>query len=339
MFVRLLARAYAYNSVRGFLSDFKAMQLRWCAYAERSFFEQVFWRTRMLLKVLKKEKPTPMEKKRAWNPQYFQHIFFGMGWYLIPLYHDREWAPFHVRIVWTVMITMHEHLLRLGEVVEQRVDTQTCRRRWTRSSVSFWAGNDRIPLLPSGAPHPAWRSCLTHAELDAFPDKTDAQGRRDPFIAPVPSIEEMAASSNPMVAHAWMFCTGGLLWDRCSLNPVTEAVQPFVPLFSCEFVPPPRPQRFLHCNAFFKQFRVFGKRALPPIPYAIRGKTLGGHCFRVSGVNAASQTGANLHEVTDKGRWSFTAFVAAGGYDYMRTNFKHVAQLTMAMIKQLLVQP
>ena len=81
----------------------------------------------MLLKVLKKEKPTDNEKKRAWNPDYFQHIFFGMEWSRVPLYHSKEWAPFEVRIVWTVMITMHEHLLRVGEVVEQRVDTQTCR--------------------------------------------------------------------------------------------------------------------------------------------------------------------------------------------------------------------
>ena len=56
LFARLLARAYAFNSVKGFLSDFKAAQLRWSAYAERPFFEHVFYRTGMLLKVLKKEK-------------------------------------------------------------------------------------------------------------------------------------------------------------------------------------------------------------------------------------------------------------------------------------------
>ena len=337
LFARLLARAYAFNSVKGFLSDFKAAQLRWSAYAERPFFEHLFYRTGMLLKVLKKEKPTDNEKKRAWNPDYFQHIFSGMEWSRVPLYHSKEWAPFEVRIVWTVMITMHEHLLRVGEVVEQRVDTQTCRRRWTRSSVTFWAGNEQVPLLDSGAPDPAWRPLITHAEIEAFPDKTDAVGRRDPFIAPIPSIEEMAASKNPLVAHAWMFCTGGLLWDLYTLNPVRQIMQPFIPLFSCEFVLPPGRLKFLHYNAFFRQFRTFGRRANPPIPLRIRNKTLGGHCFRVSGVNAAANTGANLHEVTDKGRWSFTAFVAAGGYDYMRTNFKHVAQLTMAMIKQLLI--
>ena len=204
--------------------------------------------------------------------------------------------------------TMHEHLLRVGEVVEQRIDTQTCRR----------------PLL-------------THAELEAFPDKTDAAGRRDPFIASVPGIKEMAASNNSLMAHAWMFCTGSLLWDLCTLNPIRRVLQPFVPLFSCTFALPPRELKFLHYNAFFRQFRAFERQALPPIPYRIRDKTLGGNCFRVSGVNVASNTGANLHKVTDKGRWSFTSFVATGGYDYMRTNFKHVAQLTMAMIKQLLV--
>ena len=45
LFARLLARAYAYDSVKGFLSDFKAAQLRWSAYAERPFFEHIFYRT------------------------------------------------------------------------------------------------------------------------------------------------------------------------------------------------------------------------------------------------------------------------------------------------------
>ena len=53
-------------------SDFKVAQLRWSAYSERAFFDQVFCRTRMLLKVLQKEKPTAAEKKRAWDPAYFQ---------------------------------------------------------------------------------------------------------------------------------------------------------------------------------------------------------------------------------------------------------------------------
>ena len=88
-----------------------------------------------------------------------------MHWYRATRSLHKDWAPFRTRVVWTAMITMHEHLLRLGEVVQPAVDTQTGKRRWTRASVSFWMGEKQIPLLPSGAPDPRLRQFLTHAQL------------------------------------------------------------------------------------------------------------------------------------------------------------------------------
>ena len=111
-------------------------------YADRPFIDFVFFRATMLLKALRKEKPPALEKKQAWNIQYFAQIFFGMHWYRATRSLHRDWAHFRTRVVWTAMITMHEHLLRLGEVVQPPVDTQTGKRRWIRASVSFWMGEN-----------------------------------------------------------------------------------------------------------------------------------------------------------------------------------------------------
>lgn len=340
MFTRLLARSYAYNTAKGYIADLKSAQLTWSGHYDHAFLNLVFRRTKLVLKVLAKEKPTPKEQKRPWQVGFFPRIFMGMGWSTYQLECKWDWAPFETRIVWTAMVTMHEHLLRLGEVVEQSVDSQSGRKRWTRASVSFWAGPRRIPIMESGEPCPTLRYRLTHAEIAAVPDKTSAEGRRDPYIAPVPPLANVGEAGSVLADHAWMFCAGGLLWDLFTRDPIPARMHEFVPLFSPTPAVPPSQMRFLSRQHFMRQMRAMCSKALPQIPLRdAHGRVLGGHCFRISGINAASATGANLHEVTDKGRWSFSAFAAAKGYDYMRTNFKHVSQLTRAMTAQILVAP
>ena len=339
VYLQVLRQGYAFGTIKAYFSDLKALQRSYNSGRSMDFINQTFHRCSILLRVFEKEMPVTRQKKRPWLPEYFHHVARGKGWN--PASFGGEWAPFQERVVWTVMVFMFEHLLRLGEVVHTTVQRQTARRPWTHASVTFFSGAHEIGWVKdTGAPDPTWRHRCTHAVVDSMPSKTDAMGEKfDPFICPFPTewdVLQASGGSAQQAAAAWMFATGPLLWDLMTRNPVQRALATVTPLFRAAPKVPPAVVQQLSQSHFVRTFNQFCKNASPPVPAELGGRRLGGHCMRVAGCNHAAKLNASIVQIANKGRWGAWAFAANRGYDYFRTDTQSMDQLTTAMILALL---
>jgi hypothetical protein len=338
VYLHVLRQGYAYSTIRSYFADLKHLQRTYHNGLPLDALHQTFHRCNRLLRVFEKEMPVVRQKKRPWLPQYFHHVAVGRGWR--PTTYGKEWAPFLDRVVWTVMVFMFEHLLRLGEVVQTAVPRQAARRPWTQASVAFFSGDREIGWTANGAPDPAWRCQCTHAVIESAPSKTDVMGDKfDPFVCPFPCEADVLVASKGDVnkaAGAWIFATGPLLWDMMTRDPVPRALVAVTPLFREAAKVPPAVVRQLGQARFVSVFNVFCRTALPRVPAELNGKRLGGHCMRVAGCNHAAKLNASIVQIANKGRWGAWAFSVAKGYDYFRTDSQSMDQLTTAMILELL---
>ena len=342
VYLHLLRHCYKYATVVSYFSDLKNLQRRYSHGLALAQLNQTLSRCKLLLSVYRKEMPTLTQQKRPWSPEYFHHIKKGMRWdvggaaSLAGIKHRH-------RVVWTVMVFMFEHLLRLGEVVDTRVARQAARRPWSLSNVSFWVGARKVRWSEGGEPDPADRFLCTHALVEVQPSKTDAAGEKfDPLVCPFPSEGDLLAACGGAVGVAgagWMFATGPLLWDMLTLDPVQRAFAETVPLFRSEAAGPPTFVHQLTQNEFVVVFHLLCRSASPRVPVFLLGKRLGGHCMRVAGCNFAAATGASVLDIANLGRWGAFAFRAAGGYDYMRTNRSGMHSLSMKMVVGLAALP
>jgi hypothetical protein len=125
IYLLALRQCYAYGTVLSYFSDLKNLQRRYAHGIGLGQLHQSMARRKLLLSVYRKEMPVTSQKKRPWLPIYFHNIVRGMGWEARP----GAWRADHRhRVVWTVMVFMFEHLLRLGEVVDTKVARQAARR-------------------------------------------------------------------------------------------------------------------------------------------------------------------------------------------------------------------
>jgi hypothetical protein len=338
IYLQTLRQSYEYSTIVSYFNDLKNLQKKYSRGISMQAHNHTFSRCKMLLKVFRKELPRLSEKKRPWQAKYFHHVVKGMQW-------ESAWpqAPFEQRVVWTIMVFMFEHLLRLGEVVGTHVPTQTARRPWTWSSVTFWAGSREIKWEANGAPLAADKYNCTHAVVECTPSKTDAEGCNfEPFVCPIPSELELLNSSDGSfhtASNAKFFATGALLWDMMTRNPVKRLWAPVVPLFRAAPCTPPTLCKQIQQNAFVKMFNLFCKDASPPIPVSLDGKKLGGHCMRVAGCNHAASQNASIVQIANKGRWGAWAFATNCMYDYARTDAGGIQRLTTTMILALACLP
>lgn len=347
VYLQVLRQGYALSTVMSYFSDLKNLQRRYTNGLALHVLTQTFGRCKMLMTVFKKEMPVLRQKKRPWRPDYFHHVAIGMGWVDYPwvgLPKGGTRSPSHRhRVVWTGMVFMFEHLLRLGEVVDTFVVRQAARRPWTLANVSFWAGDREIGWDLDGAPCREDRCSCTHALVDVTPSKTDAAGEKfDPLVCPFPrelDVLEACGGAVAQASRAGMFATGVLLWDLMERNPVARCYKDSVPLLRSTAAGPPTLVAQLHQNEFVEAFHFFCRSATPVVPVHLDGKALGGHCMRVAGCNAAADLGATITDIANKGRWGAFAFAAARGYDYLRTNRQGIEHLTMRMVVALATLP
>jgi hypothetical protein len=253
-----------------------------------------------------------------------------MGWHAADIL--TKWTSYEDQIIWTILILMYQLILRQGEIVEMYVERHTARRPWRRSSVQFFAGSRKIPMLASGAPAPEWYPFLTHVRLESVPDKTNVMGSRDPFTLLVFDEQTLRRS---VELRAEIFDGGRLLWSLFTLWPVPLPFASMTPLFTLQHKPPPRETKAFNQNAFAKGMKRLCKFAMPPIPKTVGSKTLGGHCMRGAAAEHAFQMGATIKDVCELARWQAEAFVKHKGYDYLRRNHAGSTRFATAMMANL----
>ena len=329
LFLKLLEPSYAYSSMVAYVGDVVLLQRRWNRHVSHRSLGQSFERVQLMLKKYKKTKTIYREKKRLWQVDYFVRIARGQNW--LQASERREWAPFMVRTMWTILVLMYQLILRQGEVVDCFISRLTLKRAWTRTSVRFMAGASEIPINHSGSPCPEWRPLLTHVLLDPAPDKTNVDASRDPFVLQVITTPELTSSQNGAMPM-FIFDGAVLLWNLFTLNPVRKRYMPLVPLFTKAHTQPPMPSAQFHQNDFKRELSRLLRASSPVIPELMRGKRLGGHCMRGAAANHAIQLGATITEVCKMSRWALVSFVRAKGYDYLRSNHASTAAISAAMM-------
>ena len=248
---------------------------------------------------------------------------------------ENKWTDYGTFTHWTVLILMYQLFLRRGEIVESHVVTHTAKRPWTRDSVKFFAGDERLVPRADGRPDARRAEDLTHVLLDAVPDKTNAQGSRDPFVLKVFTAKqrEQAGSDFP----AFLFDGGRLIWILFQQYPVPAAFAGWVPLFCKTHAIPPALATAYHANDFARGIRQLGASAIPRIPTKDEhGRVLGGHCMRGAAANACMRMGATVVDVCKMARWQMAAWVRARGYDYTRQRLGDTAGVATAMMLNIL---
>lgn len=341
MYLQFLRTGYAFRTIRAYFNDLKVLQQRWARGISLHVLHQTFDRCRLLLQVYAKDMPIRKELKRPWRPEYFHQVLRGMGWGPISG-GTKGWGTFRQRSVWTVMVLMHEHLLRLGEVAAHTVPRQTMRRPWTHANVHFWVEERAVAWTEWGAPDPADRVACTHATLDPVPNKTDPLGEYGEFVCPCPSYRDIAAKEKDQGRARFdprLLSAGTLLWDLMTRNPVPRVFASCTPLFRMTAVLPPKLAAPLTQTAWANELKKLCRDARPQIPLILDGKTLGGHCMRVAGCNFAKSLNATMLQLADKGRWARWSWVQAQGYDYLRSDYQSVQELTKAMVMGLAFLP
>jgi hypothetical protein len=333
-FVELLSICYAYNTIDAYLNDVLNLQMIWNDYCALSAMGVTFGRVRMMMRSIQKRLPVVREKKRLWQPSYFPRIVRGMGWHAADIL--TKWTSYENQVMWTILILMYQLILRQGEIVEMHVPRHTARRPWVRSSVQFFAGTRKIPMLDSGAPAPEWYPFLTHVRLESVPDKTNVMGSRDPFILLVFDEHTLRRS---VELRAEIFDGGRLLWSLFTLWPVPLPFASMTPLFTLAHKPPPRETKAFNQNAFARGMTRLCKRAMPLIEKSLNGRTLGGHCMRGAAAEHAFQMGATIKDVCELARWQAEAFVKHKGYDYLRRNHSGSTRFATAMMANLSMLP